>query len=54
MLKQAYATLLLERGVHIKVVTARLGHSREAFTLATYTSATPALEAGTANVLDDL
>lgn len=53
-LRHTYATLLLERGVHIKVVTARLGHAREAFTLATYTSATPALEAGTANVLDDL
>jgi len=53
-LRHTYATLMLERGVHVKVVAARLGHSREAFTLATYAHLTPVLEAGTAAVLDDI
>lgn len=43
-LRHAHATQLLRRGVHPKVVQARLGHSRAAFTLDRYSWATADLQ----------
>lgn len=53
-LRHTYATLCLERGMHVKVLSSRLGHSREGFTLQVYAGMTPVLEEGTATILDDV
>jgi integrase len=43
-LRHTYATLSLQAGVRAEVVSRRLGHSRIAMTLDTYTHAVPALQ----------
>ncbi|MDA8097590.1 MAG: site-specific integrase [Clostridia bacterium] len=53
-LRHTYATICLERGMHIKVLSARLGQTNEGFTLTVYAGMAPVLEAGTAEILDDL
>lgn len=45
-LRHTFATLLLERGVHIKVVSELLGHSSVELTLRVYGHVTPRMEAG--------
>lgn len=50
-LRHAAATLLLQAGVHPKVVSERLGHSTITLTLDTYSHVIPALDADAANRL---
>ena len=44
-LRHTHATLLLAEGVHPKVVAERLGHSKTAITLETYSHMTPTMQA---------
>ena len=44
-LRHTHATLCLQAGVHVKVVSERLGHSSVGITLDTYSHAIPAMEA---------
>jgi integrase len=43
-LRHTYATLALSAGVHVKIVSERLGHANVQITLDTYSHAIPALE----------
>jgi integrase len=43
-LRHTHATLLLEQGVHIKVVSERLGHSTTRMTLDTYSHMLPGMQ----------
>ena len=43
-LRHAHATTLIEAGVHIKAVQARLGHSSPSFTLAVYAHVSPQMD----------
>ena len=47
-LRHAYATRLLEAGVHPKVVADLLGHASTSFTMDTYSHVVPSLRAGAA------
>jgi integrase len=51
-LRHAYATRLLEAGVHPKVVADLLGHASSSFTMDTYSHVVPSLRAGAAAVID--
>ena len=51
-LRHTHATLLIEAGEHIKVVSSRLGHKSVAFTLDTYVHVTPKMASTTAERLD--
>lgn len=42
--RHTHATLALQAGVHVKVVSERLGHSSVALTLDTYSHAIPAMQ----------
>ncbi len=53
-LRHTNATLLLEQGVHPKVVQERLGHSDISVTLNTYSHVTPTMGKDAARKLDDL
>ena len=53
-LRHAHASLLLQQGVHPKIVSERLGHSGVAITLDTYSHVLPGLQAEAAAKLDDL
>lgn len=53
-LRHTNATLLLEQGVHPKVVQERLGHSDIGVTLDTYSHVTPTMGRDAAKRLDDL
>jgi integrase len=53
-LRHTNATLLLEQGVHPKVVQERLGHSDIGVTLNTYSHVTPTMGQDAARRLDDL
>jgi integrase len=44
-LRHTHASLMLQQGVHPKVVSERLGHGSTAFTMDTYAHTTPALHA---------
>jgi integrase len=44
-LRHTHATLLLKAGVHVKVVSERLGHSSVAFTMNTYQHVLPGMQA---------
>ncbi|MBC7107033.1 MAG: site-specific integrase, partial [Firmicutes bacterium] len=51
-LRHTHATLLLEAGVHPKVVQERLGHSQIAVTMDTYTHVLPTIQDQAAEALD--
>lgn len=53
-LRHAHATLLLQQGVHPKIVSERLGHSAVGITLDIYSHVLPNLQAEAANRLADL
>lgn len=53
-LRHTCATLLLQRGVHIKVVSERLGHKDIAMTLRTYAHVLPSMQQDAVMKLDDL
>ncbi len=53
-LRHTHATLMLAQGVHPKIVSERLGHSRIAVTLDTYSHALPDLQEEAAAKLDEL
>ena len=53
-LRHTSATLLLEQGVHPKVVQERLGHSPISMTLDTYSHVMPSMQKAAAQKLDEL
>jgi len=53
-LRHAHATLMLQQGVHPKIVSERLGHSGIAITMDTYSHVLPGLQAEAAVQLDRL
>lgn len=53
-LRHAHATLLLQEGVHPKVVSERLGHCSVTITLDTYRHVLPGLQAQAVAPLDRL
>ena len=53
-LRHTAATLLLQKGVHPKIVQERLGHSNIAMTLDTYSHVMPSMDRGAADLLDEL
>ncbi|MGI8774561.1 MAG: tyrosine-type recombinase/integrase, partial [Actinomycetota bacterium] len=53
-LRHAHASLMLAGGVHLKVVSDRLGHSTIAITADLYSHVTPALDGEAAAALDEL
>ncbi|MFJ9501567.1 site-specific integrase [Brevibacillus centrosporus] len=50
-LRHTHATLLLKQGVHIKVVSERLGHSDTRMTLDTYSHVHPTMQAEAASAI---
>jgi integrase len=53
-LRHTWATLALGAGVHPKVVSERLGHSKIAITLDVYSHVTPAMQADAAETVASL
>ena len=53
-LRHTHASLLLLQGVHVKVVSERLGHSTITMTLDTYSHLLPGMQETAVNALDDL
>ena len=53
-LRHTAATLLLERGVHPKIVSEMLGHSTIAITLDTYSHVTTSLQQAAAHMMDEI
>lgn len=53
-LRHTHATLLLKQGVHIKVVSERLGHASVSITLDTYSHVLPNMQKEAAKKLNDL
>lgn len=53
-LRHTYATTALRAGVHVKIVSSRLGHATVAFTLDTYTEDVPDLDEAAAQQISDL
>lgn len=53
-LRHTHATLLLQMGIHPKVVAERLGHTGIRTTLDTYSHVLPSLQAEAAKALDEL
>jgi integrase len=51
-LRHTHATRLLEQGVHVKIVSERLGHSTIAITLDTYSHVLPGIQEGAAEKMD--
>ena len=43
-MRHTYATIALKSGTHPKIISARLGHASEAFTMATYQSVLPGMD----------
>ena len=52
-LRHAHATTLIEAGVHIKAVQARLGHSSPSFTMAVYAHVSPQMDKDAAQAYAD-
>ena len=52
-LRHAHATVLLQQGVHPKIVQERLGHSTISITLDTYSHVAPGLQEAAANRFDE-
>jgi integrase len=53
-LRHAHATLMLQQGVHPKIVSERLGHASIGITLDTYSHVLPAMQAEAAAAFDEL
>lgn len=53
-LRHSAATLMLQEGIHPKVVQERLGHSDISLTLNTYSHVLPSMQAEAAEKMDDL
>lgn len=53
-LRHTHATLLLSKGVHVKVISERLGHSNIKITLETYSHVLPTMQQEAANKLNEL
>jgi integrase len=53
-LRHTHATLLLKAGVHVKVVSERLGHSSIAFTMNTYQHVLPGMQAEAAALFSEV
>jgi integrase len=53
-LRHTAATLMLQQGIHPKVVKERLGHSAISLTLDTCSHVLPSMQAEAAKVLDEL
>jgi len=53
-LRHTHGSLLVEAGVPVKVVTERLGHAREAFTIETYQHVMPGMQAKAASTFETL
>jgi integrase len=53
-LRHAHATVLLQHGVHPKIVSERLGHAGVTITLDTYSHVLPNLQAEAVALLDTL
>jgi len=53
-LRHAHASLLLQQGIHPKIVSERLGHSTVGITLDIYSHVVPSLQVEAANRLDEL
>lgn len=53
-IRHTHATMLLQQGVHPKIVQERLGHSTIQMTLDTYSHLIPSMQKDAANLLDDL
>lgn len=53
-LRHIHASLLLQQGVHPKVVSERLGHSTVAVTLDIYSHVVPSLQVQAASQLEEL
>ncbi|WP_088033906.1 tyrosine-type recombinase/integrase [Evansella clarkii] len=50
--RHSHATILLQKNVHPKIVSDRLGHSKTSFTLDTYSHVIPSLQDGAVEVFD--
>jgi integrase len=50
-MRHSYATAALKAGVHLKIVSARLGHHSEAFTASVYQHALPGMDREAAGVI---
>nr|WP_053348840.1 site-specific integrase [Peribacillus butanolivorans] len=53
-LRHTHATLLLSNGVHVKVISERLGHSNIKVTLDTYSHVLPSMQEEVARKLDEI
>ena len=53
-LRHAHATLMLQQGVHPKIVSERLGHASIGITLDTYSHVLPAMQSEAARAFDEL
>lgn len=53
-LRHAHATMMLQMGVHPKIVSERLGHANIGITLDTYSHVLPAMQQEAADALDEL
>jgi integrase len=53
-LRHTHATILLKAGVHVKVVSERLGHANVAFTMTVYQHVIPGMQADAARTFSDV
>lgn len=53
-LRHAHATLMLQQGIHPKIVSERLGHSSIGITLDTYSHVLPSMQEGAARAADEI
>jgi len=53
-LRHSHGTLLIAAGVHVKVVSERLGHATPSFTIETYQHVLPGMQADAARVFEQL
>lgn len=53
-LRHTHATLLLQKGIHVKVVAERLGHSNTRVTLDTYSHVLPTMQEEAAKAISDI
>jgi integrase len=53
-LRHAHATLMLQHGIHPKIVSERLGHSSIGITLDTYSHVLPTMQAEAAKAVDEI